>query len=213
MHVQLTSHDTPGAAVPRPPDLHTEEILRANAYLLLARSLVRPPDQDFLHTAAQLQGDATSEFGVAVGELAQRAAEADVDTAAREYHELFIGLGRGELLPYASYYLTGFLHEKPLAKLRHALNALGIARAPDVHEPEDHIGSLCEVMHGLITGAFGPPAAVAQQKEFFAAHIEPWAKHFFADLEKAKGADLYSPIGRMGRLFMEIESTAFEMEA
>jgi len=128
---------------------------------------------------------------------------------AREYHDLFIGLGRGELLPYASYYLTGFLHEKPLADLRSALAKLGVERAAAVKEPEDHIAALCEVMAGLIVGTFGAPAPVAQQRELFDGFITPWAERFFRDLETAQSAYLYAAVGRVGRLFLHIEQTAF----
>ncbi len=85
----------------------------------------------------------------------------------REFNALFIGLGRGELLPYASYYLTGFLNEKPLASLRHDMAARGMTRAPNVYEPEDNIASLMEMMAGMIVGRFGAPATLADQRDFF----------------------------------------------
>jgi len=50
-------------------------------------------------------------------QLGEAALDADVARIEREYFDLFIGLGRGELLPYASYYLTGFLNERPLSRL------------------------------------------------------------------------------------------------
>ena len=86
------------------------------------------------------------------------------------------------------------------------------ARADTVKEPEDHIAALCEMMAGLITGAFGAPVDLAGQRRFFDSHLEPWAPLFFEDLEKARSARLYAPIGTLGRLFMAIEKTAFMME-
>jgi TorA maturation chaperone TorD len=130
---------------------------------------------------------------------------------AEEYQSLFVGLVRGELVPYGSYYLTGFLHEKPLAKLRDDLQAFGIARAENVSDPEDHIASLCEVMAGLIDGTFGTPVSLEEQKRFFNTHIRPWAPVFFRDLEAAKVSVLYAAIGSVGRAFLEIEEGAFEM--
>lgn len=184
--------------------------MRANVYALLARFLARPPDSALLAEAAGWQGD-ESDFGRAVSCLAQLAGESDPAAAKEEYEALFIGLGRGELLPYASYYLTGFLHEKPLARVRHSLRELGAERDPSVKEPEDHIAALLDVMVGLILGVFAKPASLAEQKRFFEEHIASWAPYFFKDLEEAKTARLYKGIGSVGREFMEIEKAAFTM--
>lgn len=187
-----------------------EEELRARQYQLLARFLAAPPEAGVLDLASRFESDDT-EYGRALGSLADRASQATPESASREYHELFIGIGRGELVPYASYYLTGFLNEKPLAKLRSDMARLGIARADDVREPEDHIAALCEMMAGLITGTFGAPLELAAQQTFFDRHLATWAPVFFEDLEKAKSAWLYAPVGRLGRVFMGIEKTAFAM--
>jgi TorA maturation chaperone TorD len=185
-----------------------EERSRAELYLLLSRLLAAPPDDAVLVELARMP-DGDGELGRSFAELARAAAAATAERAQREYHDLFIGVGRGELLPYASFYLTGFLHERPLAELRRALAALGIERAADVPEPEDHIAVLCEVMAALITGAFGRPAAIAAQREFFDAFLTPWADRFFRDLERAQSARLYTAVGRIGRLFLAVEETAF----
>ena len=120
---------------------------RAQEYGLLAALLVRAPDAGLLDRLAQLRGDA-SPLGLAHSSLAQAAADTNADRVEHEYFNLFIGVGRGELLPYGSYYLTGFLHERPLARLRSDLNDLGVERAAGVVEPEDHVAILCEVMAG-----------------------------------------------------------------
>ena len=189
-----------------------EDILRAGLYDLLSALLAKPPTRDLIDRVAKLDGD-DGDLGRAVKALT-RLARATTETAAeREFNRLFIGLGRGELLPYASYYMTGFLNEKPLAVLRGQMAKLGIERAQNVFEPEDNIASLCEMMAGLILGRFGEPADLAAQKDFFSAHISPWAGHFFADLEAAKSSVFYAPVGAMGRAFMEIEREAFRMGA
>ncbi len=108
--------------------------------------------------------------------------------------------------------MTGFLNEKPLATLRRDMARLGIARAEAVKEPEDNIASLCEMMAGLIRGSFGAPADLRTQKDFFSAHLAPWAEHFFTDLEGAEASVLYAPFGKIGRAFMEVEREAFRME-
>lgn len=157
-------------------------------------------------------GDDTA-FGKALSRLAGAAAESDPGTAEREYFALFIGVARGELVPYASYYLTGFLNEKPLARLRADMQGFGIARQPGVSEPEDHIASICEMMAGLILGSFGAPADLATQRRFYDRHLAPWAARFFGDVENAQAAVLYRPVGEIGRLFVAIEAEAFHMSA
>ena len=132
--------------------------------------------------------------------------------AEQEFNNLFIGVGRGELLPYASYYLTGFLNEKPLADLRTDLMARGVKVSDDVKEPEDHIGTLCEIMAGIITGEFACDSDVSSQKAFFDAHMAKWAALFFTDLEEAQSSVLYAPVGSLGRAFMAVEADAFAIQ-
>ncbi|MDX1541878.1 MAG: molecular chaperone TorD family protein [Geminicoccaceae bacterium] len=191
-------------------EIEVEDRLRAEQYQLLAVLLVRPPDEALLGALRALSGDRT-DLGRALDALGGAARSADLHAVEREYHDLFIGLGRGELVPYGSYYLTGFLNEKPLAKLRVDMSRLGIGRADEVKEPEDHIGALCEMMAGLILGWFRPPLDLIGQKAFFDAHLRPWAPRFFEDLEAAKHARLYRPVGTLGRVFVGIEETAFGM--
>ncbi|HET6519328.1 MAG TPA: molecular chaperone TorD family protein [Geminicoccaceae bacterium] len=179
---------------------------------MLARLLAAPPDETVLQLAAGFDADDTA-LGQALGALGKVAARFSVQAAAEEYFELFIGIGRGELVPYASYYRTGFLHDRPLARLRGDMLRLGIARAENVREPEDHIAALCEMMAGLIEGDFGAPLDLPAQRAFFDAHLAPWAERFFGDLEAARAAVLYAPVGTIGRVFMGIEETAFGMEA
>jgi TorA maturation chaperone TorD len=195
-----------------PENICEEDQLRANWYGLLARLLSAPPDEATLAMVRRLDGDDT-ELGKAIAALAAAARGTTPEAVKEEHFNLFIGVGRGELLPFASYYLTGFLHEKPLARLRGDMARLGIGRGDDLSEPEDHIGALCEMMSGLITGSFGAPADLASQRRFFDAHIANWAPRFFEDLQAAKTAAFYMPVGRIGRLFMSIESQAFEMAA
>lgn len=189
----------------------SEDLLRADLYGFLASLLARPPSDGTLARTAKLTAD-ESEIGQGIGALAKLAARLGPQEVTREYNALFIGLGRGELIPYASYYLTGFLNERPLARLRADMGRLGIARAEGLSEPEDSIASLSDMMAGLIRGDFGDPAPIGAQARFFEAHLAPWARHFYADLEGAKASVFYAPVGRIGRTFMEIESEAFRME-
>lgn len=195
----------------RHEDIGAEEFLRADLYGLLATLLATAPSADTLARAATLSGDG-SDLGRAITALAAISSRTTEGAAEREYNALFIGLSRGELLPYASYYLTGFLNEKPLAVLRGHLAALGVEKAEGVFEPEDHMATLCATMSGLIRGDFGAPLALSEQNAFFNTHLAPWAGHFFSDLEAAKNAVLYAPVGSIGRAFMDIEIDAFRME-
>lgn len=198
------------------PDLYDEQLgrlddvdaARAQEYALLAVLLARAPEASLLKRIAGLRGDATP-LGLAHAALAQVASTASAEKIAREFFDLFIGVGRGELLPYGSYYLTGFLNERPLARLREDLRALGIERVERQCEPEDHAAILCEIMAGLIGGQFGAPAE--KQQHIFEKHLAPWIGRFFADLEVAEAADLYRHLGTIGRLFMEIETEAFAL--
>ncbi|NNE87039.1 MAG: molecular chaperone TorD family protein [Silicimonas sp.] len=188
-----------------------EDRLRADLYNYLGLMLAGPPDQMLLDQTQGLSGDDETEIGKAISALSRVAKATSPKKVESEFNALFIGLGRGELLPYASYYLTGFLNEKPLATLRADMAARGMTRAQNVYEPEDNIASLMEMMGGMIVGRFGAPAALDDQKTFFNKHIAPWAGHFFSDLEAAKNSVLYASLGTLGRAFMEIEREAFRM--
>lgn len=203
--------DAPMAVTP--VEVAEEDLWRAQIYALLGRSLARVPDQALLTALAQLQGDETP-LGQAFKMLATRARRFSTAEAREEFDALFVGLARGELVPYASYYRTGFLYERPLAKLRGDMARIGFAAADDVVEPEDHIGALCEMMALLIAGDGNTrPAPLKEQERFFKEHLAPWAERFFADLERAVHAKLYQPLGSAGRQFMTIETEAFALAA
>jgi len=189
-------------------DISEIDSARAQEYALLAALLGRAPDAGLLGRLAQLRGDA-SPLGLAHADLAEAAADTNADKVEREFFNLFIGVGRGELLPYGSYYLTGFLHERPLARLRQDLVELGVERAQGVAEPEDHAAILCEVMAGVINRKF--PSAEDADRNLFEKHLRPWIGRFFSDLEQAEGANFYRRVGRLGRAFVDIETEAFAL--
>lgn len=189
-------------------DLDEIDAARAQEYALLSALLARAPNTALLEQLATLRGDATP-IGLAHAALAEAAGRTDVERVGREYFDLFIGLGRGELLPYASYYLTGFLHERPLARLRADLSKLGIERVAGEPEPEDHAAILCEIMAGLVGRRL--PAPAGADRELFEQHLKPWIERFFADLERAEAADFYRGVGMLGQVFIEIETDAFAL--
>jgi TorA maturation chaperone TorD len=179
---------------------------RAQEYALLSALLVRAPDAALLDRLAGLRGDATP-IGVAHVALAEAASRTTTEAVEREFFDLFIGVGRGELMPYGSYYLTGFLYERPLARLRKDLGKLGIERSDGNLEPEDHAATMCEIMAGLIGGQFGAQAGGDQL--IFENHMKSWMGRFFSDLERAEAAKFYRPVGTIGRVLMDIETEAF----
>jgi TorA maturation chaperone TorD len=183
---------------------------RAQEYALLAGLLMRAPDASLLSKLSALRGDA-SPLGLAHAALAEAAERTTVEKIEREYFELFIGLGRGELMPYGSYYLTGFLHERPLARLREDLSRIGIVRAEGIVEPEDHAGILCEIMSGLASRRL--PAPSGSDRLIFEKHMAPWIGRFFTDMENAAAADFYRRLGTLGRVYIEIETEGFDMPA
>ncbi|MBN8943883.1 MAG: molecular chaperone TorD family protein [Rhizobiales bacterium] len=192
------------------PEIDEMDRLRAAEYGLLALLLFKVPTAEVLAKVADLKGDA-SPLGMAHLALADAARGTTVAAVNREFFDLFIGVGRGELLPYGSYYLTGFLHERPLAEVRAAFVALGVVRGDSSKEPEDHIALLCDVMAGLALGRFGD--GYDGEKAFFETHVKPWAQRFFADLEMVQGKPFYRAVGAVGRQFMDIETEAFAFAA
>lgn len=185
------------------------DVLRARHYDFLAALLGRAPTQEVLASLRRLDGDATV-LGRLTAALGRAAADTSGDAVQREFFNLFIGVGRGELLPYASYYQTGFLNERPLARVRGDLAAIGVERDGTSCEPEDHIAILFEVMAGLAAGRFD--SAPGEDRRFFEAHLKPWAARFFGDLETAESARFYRAVGALGRAFVEVEEEAFAMD-
>lgn len=188
----------------------TDELDRARAreYALLATLLLRSPDAELIGRLTLLDGDANP-LGAAHAALGKAAARTDEATAAREYFDLFTGLGQGELLPYASHYMTGTLYGRPLARLRGTLQQFGIEKAADHSEPEDHVAILCEIMAGLVGGDIAGPAG--SDRAFFDEHLAHWIGRFFVDLERAQSADFYARVGSLGRVFVDIEAEAFSL--
>lgn len=189
-----------------------EDLARQALYAFLARVLAGPM-ADGESVALEPFATKGTPLGDASIALIDSLAGTDAVTLEREYNDLFIGVGRGELLPYASYYLTGFLNEKPLAELRTDMARLGFERVSGVYEPEDHLASLCDIMSHLIEGTAMGSADLYDQDQFFRTHILPWAGKFFADLQTAKMADAYRSVGRIGEIFMAIEEEGFGMIA
>jgi TorA maturation chaperone TorD len=183
--------------------------LRTEGYLLLAALLIKPPSTQFLAVLQDLHWEGLPPNPDRDLESLCQAARVYSQTAiANEYHILFVGLGRGEMMPYASWYKEKRLQSRPLVSLRSDLMGLGLIRQTECLEPEDHAGTLCEIM-ALITGE-GCRMEYAAQARFFQNHLNPWLPAFFKDLQSAGSARFYRQVGLFGSSFMESESQFFE---
>jgi TorA maturation chaperone TorD len=194
------------------PTLAAEDALRANTYSLLATLLAAPPSLAVLDLIGRIDDvpqDGASPIVKAWQVLKLAASRASPAALDDEYHALFIGVSRGEVVPYGSYYTTGFLTDKPLALLRRDLDALGFERQADVREPEDHAAALCEVMSLIIAGDDEIP--VATQRRFFEDHVGGWMGQLFADLQRSDSARFYGAVGDLGEQFMRLERTYLTM--
>lgn len=190
-----------------------EDLLRANCYGLLASVLLAPPSDELLDTLKGLDGDETP-FGMAISALGDGARTIKPEDVVDEFTRLFYGHGAGgELHPYASFYLTGFVYDKPLALLRQDLIDLGLSKSDVTSEPEDHIAFLMNVMHELIVGVHSTSKDLSAQKAFYDKHVAPWASAFFENLETAENAEFFRSVGTIGKLLMEIENQAFSIAA
>jgi TorA maturation chaperone TorD len=188
-----------------------DDRIRGNVYALLGNLLAGPPDAELLEMLRAIKIDPSDDGSLAEAwsGLAIAAADAETGQLREEFDALFIGIGRGEVVPYGSWYLTGFLMERPLAELRTDLRALGVERREGVAEPEDNAAALCETMALLLTA--DAPASLEQQYDFYSRHLEPWLPKFFRDLQQAGSARFYRAVGRLGEYFVGIESQAFRV--
>lgn len=191
-------------------NIKEEDQLRADMYSFLANLLRAEPDENLVNQLTMLDSD-DSPIGKSIKTLSKLTTSLDLPTIRDEYVRIFVGVGRGEILPFASYYLTGFLKDKPLAKLRQDMQKIGIKLEENVKEPEDHIASIFDMMSGLILGKFEKKYSITEQKDFFNKHLAPWVDLLMRDIESSKIAVFYSPIGTIGKEFMEIERASFSM--
>jgi len=191
--------------------MQNQELARAWYYALLANLLYAAPSEQLLHVIAEVESDeamAQNPLTQAMENLRMASRAMDADAAAEEFQTLFIGAGSGgEVIPYASWHLTGFLMEEPLAKLRMDLASLGYDRSEGVTEPEDHIAALCETMRLLIESG----APLVRQKRFFTEHIAAWWEVFATQLEQAPSANYYRRVAALLRAFLQVETASFDM--
>jgi TorA maturation chaperone TorD len=210
----LTTEARPPAS--SAPPLVPEDQARADFYALLSHLLLTSPDAALLGDlagAASLDSEDTANpLDKAWEKLVVAAGVTHADAVRDEFNELFVSTGTPLINPYASLYLAGFMNEKPLAKLRTDLQAVGLARAPGVYELEDHLSGLCDAMRVMISGTHGGTAqTLEKQQEFFTAYIAPWYSRCLIDIRTASGARFYSLVADFAHAFFDVEAQAFEM--
>lgn len=206
---QAIAFDAPRVIAP-------EDQVRADFYALLANLFARAPEDRLLQAiviAAEPAAASTGELTKTWRALAEASAVVSHDALVDEYESVFVGVGRPPVMLYGSYYLAGFMMEKPLAELRTDLAKRGFARAADVREPEDHLAALCDVMRALILGDLASaPASLEEQKSFFARHIEPWVGKCCEAIVAYEKANYYRRVANFASAFFEIEAEAFELQ-
>lgn len=188
-----------------------EETARADLYGLLAGLFYGPPPQDLLDAIARTPSGGDGILQQTWSDLAATCEEADAQKVRDEYEALFIGVGKPEIMLYASFYLSGFLMEKPLAALRGDLDTLDLQRNESMPESEDHISALCEVMRYLIESEDPAQSSLATQKRFFTTHLQPWAGEMCDAIMHHPQAAFYSEVAQLAKHFFDVEAQAFDM--
>jgi TorA maturation chaperone TorD len=191
-----------------------EELARAELYGLLAQLWIGPPDDALLQqfSVAVTQASSEGAFLEAPWQALVAAMRAtSVRAAGDEYDALFHGVGKPEVLPYGSFYLSGFLNDKPLAALRHDLARLGLTRDTQRAETEDHVAGVFEVMRYLIAGDDVAICNLEQQRRFFRAQVQPWIEALCDVVDVHPRAQLYRAVSGMTRAFVQVETQGFDL--
>jgi len=201
---------------PHPSSALDEETARAELYGLLAQLYYAPPAPELLANLRVAATEAPAPGGFLEEPwraLVGVARELDDDAIAQEYNDLFGGVGKPEVYLYGSHYLSGFLNEKPLARLRTELTSLGLGRDDAMSDTEDHIAYLSEVMRYLIAGDDVAVANLARQQSFFADHMQPWVGQLCDAIQQHPKARFYAAVAELTRAFVSVEAQGFDMLA
>lgn len=195
-----------------------EDQARADTYALLARLYADAPDATLLAALASADPlPAEGERGEALAQawlaLTRACRIMDAQAARQEYQDLFVGVGKSEVNLHGSFYLTGFMMEKPLADVRASLANLGLARRSGANLVEDHLATLCETMRVLIAGEVDLlPQSIAVQKSFFEQHLGPWYAECCTAIEQSSLANFYRLVAKLTTIFLGLEAEALTIE-
>ncbi len=195
-----------------------EDAARARWYGLFATLFRAPPSAQWLAAIASSRSDEepddeASPLGRAWNDFARACAQADAEAVREEFDTAFIGVAKADVIPYASYHLSGFLNDRPLVELREHLAGLGLSRRADIGETEDHLSALCETMAWLIAGDAGPARDFAAQRAFFARFLAPCYESLADTIEHSGVTDFYKHAGRLLREFLAVERQGFDFDS
>ena len=205
--IQMTSNLSSSSAL-------DEETARAEIYGLLAQLFYQVPSPELLAQLRVAVTDAPVAGGFLEEPWGQLVAASRVSTegdVGSEYNQLFGGVGKPEIYLYASHYVSGFLNDKPVARLREDLAALGLERDDSMSETEDHFACLCEVMRYLIAGDDVAISNLTQQREFFAKHVQPWVQEMLDVIMKHPRAKFFAQLAAFTQAFLSIETQGFDL--
>lgn len=191
-----------------------EETARAEIYGLLSQLFYAPPTEDLLsqlQVAVTEAPDAGAFLEEPWRELVACARGLNHSQISTEYNRLFGGVGKPEVYVYGSHYLSGFLNEKPLVRLRDDLNALGLGRSQSMSETEDHAAYVFEVMRYLIAGDDVSVSNLTHQMAFFAQHVQPWLSHMCQAIQAHPQAVFYARVADFTAVFMGVEAQGFDL--
>ena len=214
--MNATMHDSPQAVrFESPRKIEPEDQVRADYYALLAHLFYRAPDEPLLQAmviSAEPVGAGDNTLARAWAGLAAASGVITPDALDDEYQALFVGVGRPPVMLFGSFYMAGFMNEKPLAELRGDLQRHGYTRSTAATEPEDHLAAVCDVMRAMILGDVAqPPASIETQRTFFDKHMRPWVLQCCTAITKSEQSNYYRRVAAFAAAFFAIEMEAFDM--
>jgi TorA maturation chaperone TorD len=210
----MSAMESPIAAVKfeAPRSIEPEDQARADFYALLASLFYRAPDARLLQAIA-IAEPPSGVLGPAWQKLADASNVVPEDAVQEEYDAVFVGVGKPPVMLYGSFYMAGFMMEKPLAALRQNLGELGFARADSVREPEDHLAAICDVMRAMILGDLeNKPQTIETQRQFFLTHVKPWVFACTDAVSAYHQANYYKHVAGFAKQFFQVELEAFEIQ-
>ena len=190
--------------------LSEEDAGRAHLYALIGRLFYDAPDSILLAQLCRAEAEPAGNnapLDRAWQSLRDACGHAYPVAVKQEYDSLFVGVGKSEVTPYTSHYVTGNSPDRHLVRLRERLDQLGLARRSATFEVEDHVSGICDVMRILIEDGHALPEQSLFFKEFVYAGVTP----FCDAVAIATSAVFYRPVAEFAHAFLEVERQAFEM--